>query len=177
MDMKHPAAANSQNRKVAVERPLSSSSPALEFIPQKHHSARPEHTRLAFSTAMKMGRRAGRQARANAGVSTSPPIARAANSSEILPNGTEGVLAFLDASASSYPNFVLSEDFGVVDEGRCGCGRYGQRLTITRRINRIESRGCALKMAIEKTGDSRQEGYTRYYASVFRNPDLHRRGH
>ncbi|MBI4511807.1 MAG: hypothetical protein HY698_19390 [Deltaproteobacteria bacterium] len=80
--------------------------------------------------------------------------------------GELGVLAFLDASSTSYPGFILSEDFGHVVEGRCGCGRIGQRVQIVRRINRIESRGCALKMATGK--EERAAGELRFFRSVYR---------
>ena len=59
----------------------------------------------------------------------------------------EGLLVFLDASASSYPGFVMSGDLGrirYVDD--CPCGKKGVCIEITRRINTIESRGCAIKM-------------------------------
>jgi long-chain-fatty-acid---luciferin-component ligase len=69
-----------------------------------------------------------------------------------LPSGEPGILAFLDPTPTSYPGFVLSDDFGSVEHGaRCGCGRVGDLLRIERRINRIESRGCALKLDVAGT--------------------------
>jgi len=82
-----------------------------------------------------------------------------------LPPGAVGVLAFLDATATSYPGFILSEDFGTVVTGRCACGRSGQRLRVTRRMNRIESRGCALKMSV---GDDKR-GALRFLQSAYRD--------
>ncbi|WP_033213718.1 hypothetical protein [Kitasatospora phosalacinea] len=61
--------------------------------------------------------------------------------------GETGVLGFVDATPTSYPGFVLSDDFGRVDRGvECGCGRTGDVLHLERRINRVEGRGCALKL-------------------------------
>ena len=86
----------------------------------------------------------------------------------LLPEGEEGVLAFLDGSALSYPGFILSEDFGIVSSGTCACGRRGQVLTVTRRINRVEARGCALKMAAG--GASHDDESLRFLRSIYRSP-------
>lgn len=56
-----------------------------------------------------------------------------------------GVLTYLDASCRSYPCFIISEDIGRVRSG-CACGRKGQILDVIRRVNRVESKGCAIKM-------------------------------
>lgn len=66
---------------------------------------------------------------------------------EVAERGKEGLIVFLDASSNSYPSFILSGDLGrikYVDE--CPCGKKGVCIEITRRINTIESRGCALKL-------------------------------
>lgn len=60
--------------------------------------------------------------------------------------GETGILAFIDPSAVSYPAFVLSDDLGKVYENPCPCGRSGRVVELTRRLNRVEERGCALKM-------------------------------
>lgn len=66
---------------------------------------------------------------------------------EVLPGGQSGVLAYLDPTPVSYPGFVLSDDLGVVHEDvACACGRRSDILQIERRLNTMESRGCALKM-------------------------------
>ncbi len=66
---------------------------------------------------------------------------------EPLAHGQNGVLAFLDATPTSYPGFVLSDDFGTVERvSDCACGRSGDVLRLDRRINRLEGRGCALKL-------------------------------
>jgi long-chain-fatty-acid---luciferin-component ligase len=82
-----------------------------------------------------------------------------------LPAGRLGVLAFLDASATSYPGFVLSEDFGIVNNTFCACGRGGQRVRVVRRMSRIESRGCALKMTVGQDADRKR----RFLLSVYRD--------
>ncbi|BBP02934.1 long-chain-fatty-acid--CoA ligase [Sulfuriferula plumbiphila] len=56
-----------------------------------------------------------------------------------------GILSYLDASNVSYPCFIISEDIGRVIGG-CPCGRTGQVIEVERRVNRVESRGCAIKM-------------------------------
>lgn len=64
-----------------------------------------------------------------------------------LAPGETGVLAFVDPTPTSYPGFVLSDDFGsVLRDHDCECGRVADILRIERRINRIEGRGCALKL-------------------------------
>ncbi len=72
--------------------------------------------------------------------------ARDPGSLAALPDGVTGVLAYLDPTPTSYPGFVLSEDFGSVHTDPCPCGRTAPTVTIERRVKRIESRGCALKM-------------------------------
>ena len=64
-----------------------------------------------------------------------------------LPSGEMGILGFLDPTSTSYPGFILSDDFGKVYENvNCTCGVEGDFVEVIRRINKIESRGCALKM-------------------------------
>lgn len=62
-------------------------------------------------------------------------------------NGNLGLLAFYDASPTSYPGFIISGDLGrVTYNDNCPCGRKGKCIEVIRRINTIESRGCALKI-------------------------------
>jgi long-chain-fatty-acid---luciferin-component ligase len=64
-----------------------------------------------------------------------------------LPSGQAGLLAFADPTPTSYPGFVLSDDFGTVQRRvQCACGIAGDTLTIERRVNKVETRGCALKL-------------------------------
>lgn len=60
--------------------------------------------------------------------------------------GEEGLLSYLDPTATSYPSFILSDDFGSVDESGCPCGRYGPTVAVSRRLATIEERGCGLKL-------------------------------
>lgn len=57
----------------------------------------------------------------------------------------EGILSFIDLSSNSYPCFILTEDIGKVSSG-CECGRPGYFLEIIRRVNKVESKGCAIKL-------------------------------
>jgi long-chain-fatty-acid---luciferin-component ligase len=99
--------------------------------------------------------------------------ARDPRTNAVVRDGESGVLAFCDGSAFSYPCFVLSEDYGTTVDGRCACGRYGQRVRIVRRLEGVEARGCALKMA----GGSEVNASTRnrFFKSFYRRPDLYAR--
>lgn len=71
----------------------------------------------------------------------------------VLPGGASGVLSYLDPTARSYPSFFLSDDLGIVEENVvCACGRWGDIMRIERRLNTMESRGCALKMELFNKG-------------------------
>lgn len=90
---------------------------------------------------------------------------------EVLPDGETGVLCFMDAGALSYPCFIMSEDFGRVYNSVCTCGRHGGTFEITRRMTRIEQRGCALKMS----GAGAQRGTAgseRFFVSIYRDPQF-----
>lgn len=63
-----------------------------------------------------------------------------------LPNGETGILSFLDASAISYPAFIITTDLGRLTTGECACGRRSDRVEIIGRINKGQARGCALKI-------------------------------
>jgi long-chain-fatty-acid---luciferin-component ligase len=62
------------------------------------------------------------------------------------PAGTPGLMSFLDASANSYPAFIVSDDVGTVEEGDCACGRSGTWISIQRRVEGRGQRGCAIAM-------------------------------
>ncbi len=73
--------------------------------------------------------------------------ARDSRTLESLPSGQSGLLSFLDPTSLSYPGFVLSDDFGKVEhQAACSCGIVGDTVSIERRVNRVEARGCALKL-------------------------------
>jgi len=66
---------------------------------------------------------------------------------DVVPSGDFGLLSFMDATPESFPGFLLSEDFGrVIENYSCPCGLSGDILQIERRVNKVESRGCALKI-------------------------------
>lgn len=74
-------------------------------------------------------------------------MARDYDSLSPLPSGKTGILSFLDPTPTSYPGFVLSDDFGTVSYNcECACGIVGDVLSVERRMNRVEARGCALKL-------------------------------
>jgi long-chain-fatty-acid---luciferin-component ligase len=63
-----------------------------------------------------------------------------------MPPGEEGVLTYLDPTPTSYPGFIFSDDLGHVSAEPCACGRVGKTLSLSRRLAKVEERGCALKM-------------------------------
>lgn len=71
-------------------------------------------------------------------------VARHPETLAALPDGETGLLSFLDASAISYPAFLVSDDVGVIRRGACGCGREAVTVEILRRVEGRASRGCAL---------------------------------
>jgi long-chain-fatty-acid---luciferin-component ligase len=75
---------------------------------------------------------------------------------DVLPAGEVGVLAWLDPTAASYPAFLMSDDFGLIDDSACPCGRPGESVSVVRRVRTVESRGCALK--VDRTVQSAQPG-------------------
>jgi long-chain-fatty-acid---luciferin-component ligase len=92
--------------------------------------------------------------------------ARDPDTNAVLPSGSTGILSFMDAGAVSYPCFILGEDFGSVDRSICSCGRHGGTVTVLRRINRVEQRGCALKMSGARSADDHSSD--RFHTSVYR---------
>ncbi len=69
------------------------------------------------------------------------------NPDEVVSTGEDGLMAYLDPLANSYPSFVLTDDIGkIIDQEECECGRTGQTIEWLRRAKGAESRGCALKM-------------------------------
>lgn len=99
--------------------------------------------------------------------------ARDPKTNSLLKNGESGILAFLDATAVSYPCFILSEDIGTVSDLTCRCGRSGKVVNIERRMSRIEARGCALKMTAGNKNKAQKDSKDRYFESFYRNPDVY----
>jgi len=73
-------------------------------------------------------------------------FARSPYNLQALPHGSEGLLSFLDASAESYPAFIVGDDLGTVDNAQCACGRPGHTITFKRRVEHRDVRGCALSI-------------------------------
>ncbi|MCI0489496.1 MAG: hypothetical protein L0229_23130 [Blastocatellia bacterium] len=84
------------------------------------------------------------------GVKHIPPwlVVAALDPENLSPSDPEemGLLAFFDPLPTSYPGFILSDDFGQVSNMPCMCGRAGPVLQFCRRVKMLEDRGCALKM-------------------------------
>ncbi|HHF56032.1 MAG TPA: hypothetical protein ENL42_03850 [Thermoplasmatales archaeon] len=72
------------------------------------------------------------------------------NPDEEMEEGEEGLIAFLDPLAHSYPAFILTDDIGKIVVGEnevCECGSIGPCLhEDIRRAKGAEARGCALKL-------------------------------
>jgi len=62
-------------------------------------------------------------------------------------DGQLGLLAYMDASATSYPALFIGDDLGLVDEQLCQCGQPGQRVSVVRRVSTRHARGCAAELA------------------------------
>jgi len=60
--------------------------------------------------------------------------------------GAQGLISYLDPTATSYPCFIVGDDVGTVDNGPCPCGWHGRTLRHARRVQRDEEWGCAIKM-------------------------------
>jgi long-chain-fatty-acid---luciferin-component ligase len=59
------------------------------------------------------------------------------------PDGQVGVLCFSDATAHSYPCFIVGDDLGRVRSGTCDCGRHGVTVEVLRRLRGTTHAGCA----------------------------------
>lgn len=60
-------------------------------------------------------------------------------------HGCEGIITYYDSSAQSYPAFIITDDMGVLYD-ECKCGIKTPYLKITRRVNTVEQKGCAMKI-------------------------------
>lgn len=84
------------------------------------------------------------------GVTHIPPwlSVRALNPSTLdeQPDEVDGVLAFIDPTATSYPAAFLSDDIGHIRSEPCACGRRGKTLAYRRRLASIEERGCSRQL-------------------------------
>jgi long-chain-fatty-acid---luciferin-component ligase len=71
-----------------------------------------------------------------------------------VPSGQTGLIAILDATNTSYPGFLLSDDVGEISDTACACGRTGQTVSFRRRRQGAELGCCAV--SIEKFIDSQE---------------------
>nr|AFJ93058.1 acyl-protein synthetase [Candidatus Photodesmus blepharus] len=62
-----------------------------------------------------------------------------------VPNGELGLLSFMDASATSYPAFLLTDDVGIILEHADGV--VGTSVEVLRRVKTRTQKGCALSMS------------------------------
>ncbi|OUS24263.1 hypothetical protein A9Q99_25355 [Gammaproteobacteria bacterium 45_16_T64] len=70
---------------------------------------------------------------------------------QALPEGEEGLMSFLDASANSYPCFYVGDDLGIVEHKDCACGVSSKTISIKRRVQTRDTRGCATSIMTEAT--------------------------
>ncbi|WP_088104087.1 LuxE family acyl-protein synthetase [Halalkalibacter urbisdiaboli] len=65
---------------------------------------------------------------------------------EVKP-GERGVIAIYDATSTSYPGFILTEDVGYIySDHHCSCGRTGQMLHYISRLPGVEVGCCAINL-------------------------------
>ncbi|PCS22641.1 long-chain fatty acid--CoA ligase [Candidatus Enterovibrio escicola] len=60
-------------------------------------------------------------------------------------NGQEGLMSYIDASSTSYPAFLITDDIGIVRE--IDDDYPGITIEIVRRVNTLGQKGCALSMS------------------------------
>ncbi|HCL7156464.1 TPA: long-chain fatty acid--CoA ligase, partial [Escherichia coli] len=61
-----------------------------------------------------------------------------------VPDGTPGLMSYMDASATSYPAFIVTDDVGIISREY---GKYpGVLVEILRRVNTRTQKGCALSL-------------------------------
>ncbi|EPE37468.1 acyl protein synthetase LuxE [Candidatus Photodesmus katoptron] len=80
-----------------------------------------------------------------------PPwvYARALDPESLKPviNGKKGILSFMDASATSYPAFLITDDIGIISEHTTD-GLLGTSIEVIGRMKKTSAqRGCALSMS------------------------------
>jgi long-chain-fatty-acid---luciferin-component ligase len=78
-------------------------------------------------------------------------FARSAFDLSAMPCGSTGLLSFLDASAHSYPAFIVGDDLGIVHDEECPCGVPGVTVSFVRRVAHRDARGCALSLQKQLT--------------------------
>ena len=93
---------------------------------------------------------------------------------EVLPPGKEGLLEFVTPVPHSYPgNAVLTDDIGVICDGKCEYDRNGTRFKIIGRLKKAGIRGCGdilsskLKFAdtrLSRGKKASEKSFSCYYA-------------
>ncbi len=80
-----------------------------------------------------------------------PPwvYARALDPETLQPvdEGELGLLSYMDASATGYPAFIVTDDIGTVHHVKAPDAYPGTTVNIVRRLNTRAQKGCALSMA------------------------------
>lgn len=78
---------------------------------------------------------------------------------KVLPAGEEGKLEFITPVPHSYPgNVVLTDDLGMIMDGKCPYGRPGKRFKILGRLKKAEVRGCGDILSNKLTFQKRSAG-------------------
>ncbi len=62
-------------------------------------------------------------------------------------DGQEGLMSYMDASSTSYPTFIVTDDVGIVRNIKEPDPFQGTTVEIVRRLNTREQKGCSLSMA------------------------------
>ena len=73
-------------------------------------------------------------------------IPRDVRTMRALPPGEEGVLTYLDPSATSFPCFLIGDDMGSINASPCTCGRPSTTVTVQRKLARSSKEGCGNKI-------------------------------
>lgn len=61
--------------------------------------------------------------------------------------GSSGLLSYSDASSRSFPCFIISDDFGIIDSCTCECGITSPFVVHERRLESKSDYGCAQEIA------------------------------
>ncbi|WP_318451799.1 long-chain fatty acid--CoA ligase [Photobacterium leiognathi subsp. mandapamensis] len=63
-------------------------------------------------------------------------------------DGQEGLMSYMDASSTSYPTFIVTDDIGIVRHLKEPDPFQGTTVEIVRRLNTREQKGCSLSMVM-----------------------------
>ncbi|MCD9475383.1 long-chain fatty acid--CoA ligase [Photobacterium phosphoreum] len=62
-------------------------------------------------------------------------------------DGQEGLISYMDASSTSYPTFIVTDDIGIIHTIKAPDPLQGTTIDIVRRLNTREQKGCSLSMS------------------------------